>query len=369
MKNKIRTYINENNKILDLQLGSFTNVTSIGEGGNGLVFEASYLDIPVVLKILVENHRDSKKNRFKAEFFNIMMLESNDFTVKYFDYDTINIDGEVFPVIVMKKYESSCKNLNLSSIEDVKKFFNFLINSIGFLHKKGIIHRDLKPENILIDNRGNYYISDFGIASYDETTYPEFYKTVRGERLANYDFSAPECYLKDVEPSETMDIYSFGQLLQWCIYGQTHKGTDRKRFIHSSLQSPDNFLALLDKIVDKSISNDPNDRFQSIFELESYIKQFELNSRQIDPFDEMAKLQDMITEIFPEAFEDIVFIEDEETISSIFNNINCNEFANNSFWFTYGYGDNNIRKFKYQSSPQSCVKYYTMLSLFFTWQI
>jgi serine/threonine-protein kinase CHEK1 len=44
-------------------------------------------------------------------------------------------------------------------------YFCQLIYSVKFLHENGIAHRDLKPENLLLDEKGNLYISDFGLST------------------------------------------------------------------------------------------------------------------------------------------------------------------------------------------------------------
>lgn len=351
MKKEVRDFIRKNEKVIDIQIGKMNELEPIGEGGNGLVYKGTILDKPLAVKILGENDRDSKIGRFKAEYFNVSMLPQNPFTIDLYDFDVISIEENQYPLILMKLYEKSCKDLSLDSIDELKKFVDFLFKSMKFLHDNKIIHRDLKPENILIDEHNQYKISDFGISSFDNSFYPEFHKTKKGERLANYDFSAPECYKKDAVTAETMDIYSIGQLIQWSVFKSTNKGTNRKKISSSELannvESNKTYLNMLDIIVDKCIRHDFTERFQSIDEIQMFINQFQVRKVEIDPFDEMRKLQDMVTDVYPEAYNSIVCVENEQTISEIINNIDASKFSNNSFWFSYGTGTDNIKEIKY----------------------
>ncbi|WVZ79468.1 hypothetical protein U9M48_027042 [Paspalum notatum var. saurae] len=48
---------------------------------------------------------------------------------------------------------------------EARKYFQQLIEAIGYCHSKGVYHRDLKPENLLLDSRGNLKVSDFGLST------------------------------------------------------------------------------------------------------------------------------------------------------------------------------------------------------------
>ncbi|MCJ0941327.1 protein kinase domain-containing protein [Mammaliicoccus sciuri] len=349
MKAELAKYIDENENI-NMKLGEIKFKKRIGEGGNGIVYEVEVQNLILAVKILT-NTSNGKLNRFKAEYFNKMLLPPNSYLVDFINYDEICVKDKSYPLIIMRKYERSLKKHVFNDIREIKGFFKYLLDSVQFLHDNGVIHRDLKPENILINN-GQFFLADFGIAKFDSKDSLEFHKTNKKERLANFDFSAPECFNTtiDITPDKRMDIYSIGQLIQWAVTGRVHKGTGRKRFIDNDiLQGDRDFAILLDKVVNKCIQQDVNERFSSIKEIKEFIKREKIASSKPDPLKDMEIFQNLIHDIYPEAFKKFSKIEDEETIKNIIESISENSvnFENNAFWFTYGNGDNHIDKIKY----------------------
>uniref|UniRef100_A0A164ZLF2 non-specific serine/threonine protein kinase n=1 Tax=Daucus carota subsp. sativus TaxID=79200 RepID=A0A164ZLF2_DAUCS len=67
--------------------------------------------------------------------------------------------GELFDKIV--------HHGRLSEAES-RRYFQQLIDGVGYCHSKGVYHRDLKPENLLLDSQGNLKISDFGLSALPE---------------------------------------------------------------------------------------------------------------------------------------------------------------------------------------------------------
>ena len=93
--------------------------------------------------------------------------------------------------------------------------------------------------------------------------------TTKSERLANFDFSAPEQRNSEYEPTKATDIYALGQIMQWLVFGKTHKGTHRKKITEKYNGER---MELLDTIIDKCLCDNQIDRYQSIEEIEEQIK-------------------------------------------------------------------------------------------------
>ena len=86
---------------------------------------------------------------------------------------------------------------------------------LQYAHSKGVIHRDLKPSNILLDDAGNAYLSDFGLAKMIGSTLD---LTESGNLVGTPAYVAPE-QVRGETADVRSDIYSLGILLYHMMVG------------------------------------------------------------------------------------------------------------------------------------------------------
>ncbi|MGX6972727.1 protein kinase domain-containing protein [Vagococcus lutrae] len=354
----ISSFIKGNNKSVTSKLGEISNLEQIGQGGNGLVYAGIQNNQEVAIKFLVEDTQSSKLERFKAEYFNINLIEERTNIVNYINYEEIHLDADnIVPAIIMKRYDKSLKKLRESTPEISEKvfikLFDFLLNTLEKIHRNGIIHRDIKPENILVTQETDFVLADFGIANYNDDLYTLKAKTERKERLGNYEFSAPEQAKKGAVPAPSMDIYALGQVCQWYVFGETHRGTNRKR-ITDVFESEE--AVLIEKVLDKCLSNNHEQRYQSIDEIFDHIDQIKEERREVDPFQDMSMFNDVIRATCPSVSRGIQFVEDEKYIKRLVENINKKNFKR-KLWFNTGIANSEFSKLKYLGDKKILLDY------------
>lgn len=263
---KLNDYLRLNSFSIKTIYGNISNI-SINEtnaGGNGIVYFGKINNHDVAIKFLLKNDTN-KRERFLCEFFNIIIsIDNNEGIVKQYFYEEVIIDNCKVPIIVMKKYSNHLAYVDNINEDILISYFNQLAQALKKIHNHGIIHRDLKPQNILIDEKGRLNIADFGISNYNSEIFNMTGHTQKSERLANFEFSAPEQRNSKNEVTKAADIYALGQIIYWLVFDETCKGTRRKKIIDKYTGKR---MELLDNIIDKCLATEAKDRYQSIEEI------------------------------------------------------------------------------------------------------
>lgn len=175
---------------------------------------------------------------------------------------------------ILKRFQSKPLPIQQALI-----FVKVLSAALGYAHSHGVIHCDVKPGNVMIDQGGNIFLTDFGIARHSES------QTTTIGVSGTPAYMAPEQIMgKPVAP--TTDVYGLGIVIYEMLTGQRpFKGTEvasedggptineRIRFGHLNLAPPNprslnpEIPDALARVILKSMAKRPEDRFQSTREL------------------------------------------------------------------------------------------------------
>jgi serine/threonine protein kinase len=330
-------------KTLQTNLGEFTFIKSLGEGGNSFVYLFEKGNKNFAIKFLKHNDDAKKLNRFKDEYFCAIQIATHKNIVQTYHFDSVSVNDDSYYIIVMRAYQKSLNDLGNIQRENEEfknnngwKLFQDLLQALKHLHENKIIHRDIKPQNIFFDQiTEEFVIGDLGIAHFSDEDFPKEAKTNPAERLANFSFSAPEQVNSKDPAIEANDIYSLGQVMQWYLAGEIVRGLDRKKI--SNNQSPEN-LQWIDLVVSKCLKNHPSERFQSVNEIYTFLETLKTPPPK-NLWNILHKFDNVIRRTFPR-INGILSVSDKSQMRSFFLNFDkdCNP---DDFWYmSVDEGDN-----------------------------
>ncbi len=175
----------------------------------------------VALKIIDlsanQEEREEFRQRFQQEAAVIALLEHIHILPIY----AYGIVEDEFAYIAMRLLRGGSLSdlLRKGALAPVQAatIFTQVGRGLAYAHSKGVIHRDLKPSNILLDEAGNAYLSDFGLAKMVGTTLD---LTRSGNLVGTPAYVAPELVRGDPADHRS-DIYSLGVLLYHMVTGRT----------------------------------------------------------------------------------------------------------------------------------------------------
>jgi len=198
-------------------LGHYRLVSKLGEGGMGVVYLAQdeKLGREVAIKVLHPHllQHENLKERFRREArMHAKIIHPNVVTLLslYEDGEHMALVMEMVHGMNLRQY---LRDHQHTTLVDILRISEAILNGLGAAHKLGMVHRDLKPANVLLSEDGSIKLMDFGLA---KPSKGEDDLTQSGATVGSFRYMAPEQILNQPVDART-DLYSFGILLyQMC---------------------------------------------------------------------------------------------------------------------------------------------------------
>ena len=280
------------------KLGRYEILSRIGVGGMGEVYLASdtQLGRRVALKMLANEYTDNQQwlRRFVHEAKaasalnhpNILTIhEIGQLSGRHF-IATEFIEGQTLRELMRRPSGLKLPQaLNLASQ---------VASALAAAHAAGIIHRDIKPENVMVRTDGYIKVLDFGLAKTSKqssVTTASLYQTDPGTVMGTVNYMSPE-QARGLEVDGRSDVFSLGIVLYEMLSGRPpFQGETPSDVMVSILEhepprlarSLDNAPPELERIVNKALRKDREERYQTVkdlyLDLKNLLQELELQTR------------------------------------------------------------------------------------------
>ncbi|HNO78324.1 MAG TPA: serine/threonine-protein kinase [Phycisphaerae bacterium] len=207
------------------------NVTRIiRSGGNGAVLEGVQLSTgrDVAIKLLPASllgtrsiFDETRVKRFHREIRLVSKLQLPNI-IQVIDYGDVDDQPYfVMPLIKGHRVDEHCF-VNDLSVRERLALFEKVLRAVVRAHQAGVIHRDLKPSNILVDQSGEPYILDFGLAKATENMSDfgeEETISTPHSVMGTFPYLSPERAMGNTSNDVRSDVYALGVVLFQMLTG------------------------------------------------------------------------------------------------------------------------------------------------------
>lgn len=261
----------------------FEIVGELGRGGMGIVYEARQisLDRMVALKILPMTSIDPMAaQRFQREaetaaalhHTNIVPIHAVGHSDGVHWYAMQRIEGRPLGALLEKQPKGI-------DPDEVARIGIEAADALALAHHHGVVHRDIKPANLLIQDDGQVWLTDFGLARRDV----DDAATMTGAMLGTPRYMSPEQVFasRGLSLDHRSDIYSLGATLYELVTGTAlFDGPTPLDVLHQIRSSepakPRDLRSAIPRdleiVLQKCLAKDPKERYQSANDLASDLR-------------------------------------------------------------------------------------------------
>jgi WD40 repeat protein/serine/threonine protein kinase len=256
-------------------------ISEIGAGGFGAVYRAYQPSVgrEVAVKIILPQYANNADfiRRFEAEAQLVARLEHLHIVPLY---DYWREPGGAYLVMRYLRGGNARRQLIENGAMDLAtttRLLEQMASALAIAHRNRIIHRDLKPDNILLDENGNFFLADFGIAK--DMSSGDVNKT--GPIIGSPAYFSPE-QIRGLEVKPQTDIYTLGIMLFELLTGQhPFEGTNAQGLVYKHLIEPlpsirslrPDLPSGIDLVIQKATAKEPADRYTDTLSMYAAFKQ------------------------------------------------------------------------------------------------
>src|SRR5271169_3950963 len=258
----------------------------LGEGGMGVVYKAhdTKLDRIVALKFLPLHltANDAEKARFMQEARAAATLNHpNVCTIYRID----EFEGQQFIEMECIDGETLRRKIPIQKTDDALNYAIQIGEALQEAHSKGIVHRDIKADNIMVNAKNQIKVMDFGLAKLKGS----LKLTKTSSTVGTLAYMAPE-QIQGGEVDARSDIFSFGIVLFEMLTGKTPFHGEHEAAVMYSIvnEEPDSILKFkpdispeIDRIIQRSLEKDPEDRYQHVDDMVSELRRAQKKSTRV----------------------------------------------------------------------------------------
>lgn len=272
------------------QLGQYTLLRKVGEGGIGEVYLANHamLKRPTAIKILKPNIISSEVvERFEREVQLASRLTHPN-TIEIYDFGRTP-DGIFYYAMELLNGFTLAQIVQMQGEIPYERVIHILRQAAGSVreaHSIGLIHRDIKPQNIMLVQRGGIddvvKVLDFGLVK--DLTEDEANQTRTTQVTGTPLYMAPERIKSPKLSDLRSDIYALGAVGYYLLAGQSlFKFSTEIDVMFQVINTDPEPLHTLNKEIPKPLSDfiqsclhkDPDKRPQTAREVYAKLEEFE----------------------------------------------------------------------------------------------
>jgi len=260
----------------------------IGKGGMGVVYSARQASVDRLVAVKMIRPQVAANPERREKFLSEAVVTGDLDHPNIVPIYELGTDESNALFYSMKRVQGTpwSHAIRAKSLSENLEVLMKVADAVAFAHANGVVHRDLKPENVMLGDFGEVLVMDWGLAlatsSFKHTEFVTHADSMGGTPA----YMAPEMVTGPFESiGPPCDIYLLGALLFEIVTGvRPHHGKTAQDCLmaaaRNEIQATDKSGELMD-IAYKAMATAPTDRFASVQEFQTAIREYHSHMESI----------------------------------------------------------------------------------------